>query len=426
MEGSREKIHIMGIRGSGASYVAVLAKAYGYDVEGSDQSPNSEFTNELNKLNIQIYNDFKEEYLTGLSKLLYSPAVIESGEGGSLIKAAHQRGIETLSWQQFVGRFLLKDKFVIGITGTNGKSTTTAMVGLILEAAGLDPAVALGAKIPLWERNYRIGHGRYFVIEADDAYRSFLNYPSNLMVITNILFDHPEFYTSRSDYQKAFEEFVSISKTDSVLITGSNTQISNPNGRTIKLANYQKFDLKIPGELNQENANLAFAVSQSLGIEPEIARRTLANFPGLTRRFEYKGQLGKTRVYEDYAHHPDAITKTLSAARDIFPDKKIMVVFQPHLYSRTKALFTDFVNAFKNSSVDRLLLTAVYAAREKDDLGVDLMQMSVEIGPKSSFIADLEHVVKTVKEIKEDFDILIVMGAGNINSIIPRVLNNHE
>lgn len=411
---SKARLHFMGIRGSGASAAAALALNNGYEVEGSDQAPKSEYSSYLTDKGVKIETSFDQVKLAAIDKLVYTPAVVESGQGNQLIKASRDKNIETLTWQEFVGRYLLKDKKVIGITGTNGKSTTTALIGLILEKAGLDPTVLLGAKVPNWQANFRFGSGGYFVIEADEAYGSFWNYPTDILVITNIQMDHPEFYKDFDDYQQGFQKFIELSKPNSVLVAGPQVALNNPNGKTIRLDTIPQFKLKIPGQYNLENAALATLACLQIGVDENIIREVCEAFTGLSRRFEFKGKHNNIEVYEDFAHHPDGIKKVSHAAKDKFPGKKIWIVFQPHLYSRTKALYKEFVTIFRSVAVDKVVLTKIYASRETDDLGLNMAKMAKEVGNGCLYLENNDQIFKTIEANSNEIDILLILGAGDI------------
>jgi UDP-N-acetylmuramate--alanine ligase len=236
--------------------------------------------------------------------------------------------------------------------------------------------------------------------------------------------DHPEFYKDFDAYKQAFEKFISNSQLNSTLLVGREVDLKNPNGKTIQLDTIPKFNLRIPGQFNLENAALATLACLQLGVDESIVRQTCEAFPGLKRRFEYKGRLSHMMIYEDFAHHPDGVTKTVAAAEEKFAGKKIWVVFQPHLYSRTKALEGDFIKSFQELTVDKIILTSVYAARENDDLGVNIAEMAKKVGKVCIFVEKPSEIVEMVRGNSNNIDILLILGAGDINRIVPELLRN--
>src|SRR3989338_6258714 len=204
----KEHLHFMGIRGSGISYAANLARLEGFKVNGCDKGSSDEFVRDLKKARIPIWEDHNVDHLDSVDLLITSAAIADLDPDNPELTEAEKRKIPSLSWQKFVAGYLMKDKYVIAIAGTHGKGTTTAMLGLIMEDVGLDPTVALGAVVPRWGRNYRKGNSKYFVIEADEFNDNFLNYNPDQIVITNIDMDHPEYFQDFDSYLRSFEKFI--------------------------------------------------------------------------------------------------------------------------------------------------------------------------------------------------------------------------
>ncbi|MFH1427854.1 MAG: histidine phosphatase family protein, partial [Patescibacteria group bacterium] len=272
-----------------------------------------------------------------------------------------------------------------------GKTTTTAMVAKLLEDAGLDPTVLLGAIVPKWKTNYRIGESKYFVVEADEFYDNFLSFHPDISVVTNIEMDHPEYFKDFASYKKSFEKFKSQSK--------------------------KVFD-KPKGKFNAANASLASQVGQALGIDAEIIRKSSAGFTGVSRRFEYIGEYNGAKVYSDFGHHPTEIKVTMEAAREKFPGQRILLIYQPHMFTRTKALFDDFVKVLKNSPADKTFVMDIYPSREKD-LGLTSSKQLVDSINKASvqYIGNTDETLKKLKpEIKPE-DIIFFMSAGDTDKL---------
>lgn len=406
------KIHIMGILGSGASAAAGIAREYGYQVSGCDLDQSSPFQSGL--VGIPVENTHSPAHLDKVDLLVISPAITSLDKSNPELVAAHEKGIKVLTWQTFVGEYLMKDKQVVAVTGTHGKTTTTTMIALILEKAGLDPTVILGAAVREWGRNYRVGQGNVFVIEADEFGDNFLNYHPDMAVVTNIEMDHPEYFQDFNHYFSSFKKFVDGMKDKSTLFTTDTVALINHRGETVKITP-QKFNLQILGAFNQTNATFAYLVALQLGVDSNLAKETLRSFPGAGRRLELIGEVGGVKVYDDYGHHPTEILKTTQALREKYPKAEIWLVFQPHMYTRTKYLFTDFVNALRNSPVDQVILTEIWQSREQNDYSVNSQQLVAAVA-KSSVrkIAKYTDIASYIVAHKKDEAIVVFMGAGDI------------
>jgi len=409
-----KRVHFLGIGGSGASAAAAIALAQGYEVTGCDLEPHNEFTTQFRKS--QLFKGHDPKHLSShigkgnVDILAVTPAIFSIDPKNSELREARKRGIEVLTWQRFLGEHLAKNKFVIAVCGTHGKTTTTAMIAKILEDAGLDPTVELGAIVPRWGTNYRVGKGKpalsgaegYFVIEADEFNDNFLHLKPDITVVTNIEMDHPEYFKDFEAVKKSFAKFKSQSK----------KIFDKPNPRLIK------FKLKVPGDFNVDNASLAFQVGLALGLDPGIIRRSLANYQGVGRRFEYIGQYQGGKVYSDFGHHPTEIKVTMQAAREKFPKNRILLIYQPHMFSRTKALFDDFVKVFKNAPVDKIFIMDIYQSREKD-LGLVTSKQLVKAVDKKSvyYIGSADQTLENLKPEIQNGDILFFMSAGDTDKL---------
>ncbi|MBI2330364.1 UDP-N-acetylmuramate--L-alanine ligase [Candidatus Daviesbacteria bacterium] len=364
-----KKIHFLGIGGSGASAVAAIAEAQGFKITGCDLEPNNEFTTQFNSLLV----GHDPSHLTNIDILATTPAIFSLDPNNPELVAAKEKGIPVMTWQQFLGEYLVKGKFVIAVAGTHGKSTTTAMIAQLLEDARLDPTVELGAIVPKWGSNYRIGKSKYLVVEADEFNDNFLHLKPDITVVTNIEMDHPEYFKDFEAVKSSFKKF--LLQTKSTIIANladpgvKQTLVLHPKGVNITI-DYSKhlidFPLQIPGQFNILNSSAVFQVGLILGIDPAVIKESLQNYKGVGRRFEYIGEYNGAKVYSDFGHHPTEIEVTINAAREKFPNQKIIMVYQPHMFSRTKALFADFVKVFQNLPADKIFIIDIYPSREID------------------------------------------------------------
>ncbi len=414
------KIHFLGIGGSGASAVAVIAQAEGFEVTGCDLSPHNEFT-KVFKEN-QLFTGHSPKHLD-CDLLVVTPAILSLDSDNPEIKKARQ----VLTWQQFLGKYLLKDKFVIAVCGTHGKSTTTAMIGQLLKDGKLDPTVELGAIVPKWRSNFRLGKGKYFVVEADEFNNNFLNYTPDIAVVTNIEMDHPEFFKDLNHYKESFKKF--LLKTKGTIVAN----ISDPNiaeilktlmkESPVKVIDYSKnkinFPLKVIGEHNKLNAQAAIQVGLLLGIKP----LNLEKFKGIGRRFEYLGQYKGADIYSDFGHHPTEIKTTIGAVREKFPDRKLWVIYEPHMFTRTRAFFDDFVKVFRSIPADQTIILDIYPSREIDTGKVKSWQIAQSVKKPNVRYNGPEEIKETLnKEVRKD-DILLFMGAGDIDKLAKKLAN---
>lgn len=424
-----KRVHFLGIAGSGASAAAAIAKAQGFEVTGCDTNPVNEFTTDFEKGSIK--GGHSKTHLENVDILAITPAVLSLDPNNEELVVAKEKGVEVLTWQQFLGKYLIQDKTVIAVCGTHGKSTTTAMIGKLLTNAGLDPTVELGALLPYSGRNYRVGNGKYFVVEADEFNDNFLSIKPNITVVTTIEMDHPEYFKNFQDLKNSYENFLLQTK-DTIVANISDVSIAEilktlMKESGVKCIDYSKnelnLNLKVPGSFNQLNASAAFQVGLLLGIDPKIIKDSLEGFTGIGRRFEHLGQFKEAAVYSDFGHHPTEIKVTMEAAREKFPDKEIWLIFEPHMFSRTKALFDDFVRVFKKLPVDKIVITDIYPSREVDT-GLIKSQHLVDSTKKENVIYASGEELKEIlfKEIN-DGDVVFFMGAGNIDTLARKLVS---
>lgn len=427
------KVHFLGIGGSGESAVAAIAKSQGYEISGCDKDLNSEFLKPFKDINIS--QGHSRRHLEGAQQalLVITPAILSLDPNNEELVEARILNIPVLTWQQFLGKYLLKDKFVIAVAGTHGKTTTTAMIAQILVDSGLDPTVELGAINPKWGSNFRIGKSKYFVLEADEFNNNFLNYQPDLSVVTNIEFDHPEFFKDFKRYSESFVKF--LTQTQKKIFANLSDPVESkllhfhPKGVRQNMEEIFKpivdysdklidFPLKVVGDFNKLNASAAFQVGLTLGIDPNLIRNSLMNYAGVDRRFEYLGKFKGADIYSDFAHHPTEVKVTLEAARKKFPSKRIWVIFQPHMFTRTKALFGDFVRVLKNAPIEQVSFVDIYPSREVDMGLVSSKELVEAIDKRNvSYLGSIKDVEGFVKNAARKEDIIIFMGAGDIDKI---------
>lgn len=425
MDTKKKAVHIMGILGSGASACAVIAKAQGYSVSGCDTSAYSEYKDELLTQGIHIDNLHNPAHLeVPIDTLIISPAIEKIAQDNFEYVTATRRGIPVLTWQSFTGQHLMENKFVIAVAGTHGKSTTTALIGLILEAAGVDPTVQLGAIVPQWQRNYRVGHGEYYVIEADEFNDNFSHYTPHLIAVTNIEYDHPEHFASEEVYRDAFRSFVQ-KLPEHAMVISPDPLVESFGSKTIEPFLPQDIVLPLIGAFNRENAAVAATVAKAIGVSDAVIKEVLESFSGLSRRFSLAGEVNGIPIYDDYAHHPTAILKTAQAAYAAFSDRKIWLVYQPHMFTRTQALLSDFVTTFTDVPVAEVLICDIFAAREPDTGIINSQDIVNRIQkPNVRYGGSLLNAENMLTQEVKTGDVIINMGAGDITQLSQELLKN--
>src|SRR3990167_1570284 len=350
-----KKVFFIGIGGIGISALAKMALSRGMEVSGVNDEESSKTLKPLVKEGVDII--FQKDFISLPEADLYIYSDAWLYRGPEIIKDAKNTNKPVMSYFEALGQFV-KDYKVIAIAGTHGKTTTTAMVAGILIDAGLDPTVVVGSFVKKFGSNFRKGSGKYLVLEADEYNRHFLNFNPFITVVTNIEADHLDYYKDLADVQNAFGQL--IAQTENTVIYNSKDTSTHVlvHDNKIKVVDYIKYldrvpKLSVPGEHNRKNAAAALAVADFLSINQKIAQKSLAEFAGTWRRLEKRGQTESgTIVYDDYAHHPTEIRASIEALRELYPErgerqKNITILFQPHLYSRTKMLFDDFAKSFK-------------------------------------------------------------------------------
>ncbi|MBI2552672.1 UDP-N-acetylmuramate--L-alanine ligase [Candidatus Uhrbacteria bacterium] len=516
-----QKIHCIGIGGIGVSALAQLWRAQGKQVSGSD-AEESEITKTLESDGIQVFSSqssvHSSQLLNGVNLVIYSDAVPEDHPERA---AARTRGIPELSYAQALGQVSCEFRTIV-VTGTHGKSTTTAMLGLILEAAGMDPLVIVGSKVREWGNsniripqmaapaNYadissvqsaaRSASARFFIVEGDDYRDHFLELSPYAVVVTSIEWDHPDYFRDLEQTVESFQKLVKKVPAEGLVVmneddAGCSILISRHPERsaeygvegshTLPSARYEisrfarndkvgekrityghsseifgTLQLQVPGEFNRYNATAAATAAMELGVPCEVAESAVRDFRGVWRRFEIVGTMsavhnspqpslnlregdrsipplkvrggrgsyessGEILVISDYAHHPTAIRETMKAAREAYPGRRLVLVFQPHQHSRTKHLFNDFVEVLKDAA-DLVIVSEIYAVKgrmEERDVNSRMLVDKITQMPPAPDYADvryggnLEETKQLLLQLAQPNDVVIVMGAGDIDNI---------
>lgn len=447
--------------------LAILAKEQGSKVTGSDTDEDFPTREILAKFKITPLSGFRRDNLINLPHL--PDLVVTTGAHGGLsnpeVQAAKEMGLRVLLHGQALSEFM-EGKKGICVAGSHGKTTVAAMIAHILFKNGLDPSFAIGCgSINSLGAAGHEGQGDYFVAEADeyvtdpgrDPTPRFFWLNPTVAVITNIDFDHPDAYRNIDEVKQAFLTFAQKLKKNGLLVAG----IDNENVKKIiplvkrpiltfgfsPMADFQisrvtcglqktwfnlkskkidlgQFSLSVPGKLNVVNATAAGVVANYLGISWLKVKETLTSFSGTKRRFEFMGTKGGVNYFDDYAHHPCQIKNTLEATRDWFPDKRIICVFQPHTYSRTKALFKDFAKSFTQANV--VILTDIYpSAREEFDPTINSRFLSMEIKKHQAnvhYLANFRDLINFLEKETKPGDIVMTMGAGDIYKIHDKII----
>lgn len=417
-------VHFIGIGGSGASAAVAIAQAQGFEVTGCDLEPNNEFTTVFKTSQLLKGHSASHIRSGKVDILAVTPAIFSLDPDNPELMEAKKLGIPVLTWQQFLGEYLTKEKFVIAVCGTHGKTTTTAMIAQMLEDANLDPTVELGATNPKWKTNYRVGKGKYFVIEADEFNDNFLHFKPDISVVTTIEMDHPEYFKDFEAVKMSFKKFLLQTK-GAVVANLSDPGVKeilashSSSGNTVIDYSIHPIDflLQIPGEFNKWNASAAYQVGIILKIDPQILQKSLANYTGVGRRFEYLGKFKEADVYSDFGHHPTEIKVTMEAAREKFPNQRIVLIYEPHMFSRTKVLFDDFVKVFKDLPVDKIILTDIYPSREVDTGLVTSKQLVEAVGNDTLVYHSKDQLLPSLKQHIQQGDIIFFMGAGDIDKM---------
>lgn len=449
-----KSIHFVGIGGIGMSGIAELLLNLGYQVSGSDLN-SSGITEKLRRLGGSIYKGHKAEWVKGADVVVTSSAISRSNPE---VVHAKEENIPVIMRAEMLAELMRLKKFGIAIAGSHGKTSTTSMVSWMLATAKLDPTIVIGGKVDALGGNAKLGEGEFLVAEADESDGSFLKLSPVIEVVTNIDLEHLDYYQDLNHIKATFIEFIdkipfygaaivclddeniadilpSIRKR--IITYGLTPQadvygesVHGQDGRmlfTVKTAKGELGTLNIapPGIHNVYNALAAVCVGLELELSFEEIKTGLDSYAGVDRRMQKKGEIGGVMVIDDYGHHPTEIRATLSAIKDAWPDRRLVVLFQPHRYTRTKALYKEFQTCFHRA--DYLVLTEIYAASEEPIPGVSgeiLLESTRRHGQKRTlYMPELKSMAEELLPRLEENDLVLTLGAGNIVTVGEQLLS---
>ncbi|MCD4818237.1 MAG: UDP-N-acetylmuramate--L-alanine ligase [Candidatus Cloacimonetes bacterium] len=443
MLGRTKKIHFVGIGGIGMSGIAELLLNQGYEITGSDLN-STKITKHLISKGAIITKGHDAKLLNDVDCVVKSSAVKDDNPE---VAAALAQKIPVIRRAEMLSE-LMRMSFGIGVAGTHGKTSTTSMVGMVLSAAKLEPTVIVGGIVKNFGSNNLLGKGKYIVVEADEFDRSFLSLSPIIAGITNIEADHLDCYTNLENVKNAFVEYANkvpffgsviaclddkgvqsiLPQIKKEIITYGLSRQANVRAANIKMKNFKssfdvlfnhyklgKINLNVMGFHNILNALLSVSVGIELDIDFSAIKKGLAEYSGVFRRFEFKGEKNGITLYDDYAHHPTEILATLEGIRES-TERRLITVFQPHLFSRTQDFHKEFGISFYYSDI--LVITPIFPAREQPIEGVTgklIADVAIQSGHKNViYIENNDDIVKIVKDLLQPDDLVVTMGAGNI------------
>ena len=452
-------VYFVGIGGSGMSSLVEILTAAGFRVSGSDRSK-SVYTDMLESKGITVFYGQRAENITdSIDCAVYTSAVPKDNPE---YIALQEKKIPCLTRAQLMGQIMKNYRTPIAVSGTHGKTTTTSMISEILLKAELDPTISIGGILKTIGGNARVGKSEFFVAEADEYTNSFLNFYPKIGIILNIEEDHPDFFKDLADIRRSFRKFAELLPADGFLIINSAIPDINEitEGLSCGIITYgtdpeadyysgditydemgcpsftlhnrgqepRQFSLQVRGEHNVSNALAAVALADLLSIDSGIVSGALHDYSGTDRRFEYKGTVGGVTIIDDFAHHPTEIAATLKAAAK-YPHKTLWCVFQPHTYTRTKALLKEFAEAL--TLADHIVLADIYPSREPVSLGMSLgihsemLQREIlALGKECHYFPTFDEIENYLLENCINGDLLITMGAGDVLKIGESLLGN--
>ncbi len=452
------RVHLVGIGGMHMSAIAQILLARGHAVSGSDLRP-SVLTERLAGLGAAVFEGHRAEHV-GAAELVVTTSAAASDNPE--LAEAERRGIPVIKRAEMVAA-LMEGAYSVAVAGTHGKSTTSGLIAYILHRSGLAPTFLVGGELVDLGTNASAGEGRHIVVEADEFDAAFLNYRPQLAVVTNIEADHLDFYGSVDRLAAAFAQFLSqvaprghiIAGADSASVRGLLERHSGSAGGlqtediqfygleqeatwtvadvapqeggghsfTVVRAGrpYGEFRTALPGRHNVGNALAAIAASRALGLPLEYVQRSVAEYRGIRRRFELVGEAAGVTVMDDYAHHPTEVKATLAAARERFPGRRLVAVFQPHTYTRTRYLLEGFRTCFEE--LDALIITDTYAAREEPGAGMTGSDLTPAIRkPAARFAGSFTEAAEAAAAELRPGDVFFTIGAGDVDQVAPMIL----
>ncbi len=457
VEAIPQRVHLVGVGGIHMSAIAHILRARGHTVSGSDLYL-SPLTERLEAMGVTVNRGHDAAHVGEAELVVYTSAAHE--DNPELVEA-RRRGLPTIKRAQMVARFM-EGRRSIAVAGTHGKTTVSSLIAFMLWQAGRSPTFMLGGEMIDLDTNAMPGEGPDFVVEADEFDAAFLNYHPDIALVTNVEPDHLDIYGTYERLKDAFRQFLSQVKPDGYIVAcrddpalraileeivrddvnfpvrvvsygldpsaewrAENISRKGVDGCAfvVKCGKqvYSTFETRLPGIHNVSNALGAIAVGSTIGLPLEVVRRSVAEFRGVRRRFELIGESAGVTVVDDYAHHPTEVRATLTAARDRFPGRRLVCLFQPHTYTRTRYLLDEFRTCFADCDV--LLITDTYAAREEPSAGMSAEQLAPEIRqPSARYTGDLDRSAAAVADLLKPGDVFFTIGAGDVEKAAPMVL----
>lgn len=453
---SAKRIHMIGIKGAGMTALAELLSQRGVRITGSDTDEVFFTDSILRALALPVKERFNPENIPPDADLIiYSTAYTK--ENNEELAAALEKDVAILSYPEALGA-LTREKLTIAVCGTHGKTTTSALLADTLAYCGKDPAAIVGSRIMSWGGNALTGNGDYLVIEADEYQNKLAHYDPFAVILTSVDYDHPDFFPDVESYERVFAEFVARIPAHGVLVycadsasvvrIAAQARCKTVSYGTLLGADFQvrdyvalpmnfvpekevlrqsftvrqgdqkigTFRLQLAGIHNALNATAVLALLQTLGLASDRTKSAFERFSGTERRFEFIGEHYGALVYDDYAHHPEEIKATLQAFRDLYPDKKLTVVFHPHTFTRTKALLTPFAQSF--DAADDVRVLDIYGSARETQGGVsaqELVDLINRFFPgKAQHVADTDILIADLQKTMGRQDVIITLGAGNV------------
>jgi UDP-N-acetylmuramate--alanine ligase len=442
------RVHLIGIGGSGMSGVARILRERGYQVTGSDRSA-SEVTESLENIGIRIHIGHHSDFLATTDTVISTYAIRDHHPE---IVEATERGIPIVHRADAL-RFISRGKKLVAVAGSHGKTTSTAMLATALHRAGIDAGCVNGGVVSEWGASSRHGESEWFVIEADESDRSFVIYDTDVVMVTNIAPDHLDFYGSVDAIFDAFEQFVMTPRSGAVLCVddeGVRTLISRIGSREylgygvsedadVRLVSWEQapvaggtvsysghtaqFRLAVPGRLNALNATGVIATMVAMGLSLEDAAAAVSGFQGADRRFQFHGEVGGIRVFDDHAHHPSEVRAALEIGRAVVGEGRVITVFQPHLFTRTLLMADSLAQAFSEGS-DHTVFVDIFGAREDPIDGVTTTLILNQMADASSweFEPDWDRACDAAIRAADPGDIILTMSTGDLYQIVPRLM----
>lgn len=449
-------VHLIGIKGAGMTALAEVLTKQGVVVTGSDTTEKFFTDAILERLDIRYTETFAPENIPiDAQAIIYS--TVYSKEKNPELAAAFEKNIPVFSYPEAIG-MLTQEKLTLAVCGTHGKTTTSALLAETLRECGLDPLAVVGGRILDRQGNALSGSGEYFVLEADEYQNKLEQYTPYAVILTSVDWDHPDFFVDVESYERAFCNFVAriprhgvlVYCNDSAAVTrvaesavcqkisygfleGSEYRVSGYRPEPMSFLSDQatakqsftvehnettlgSFRLRLAGEHNASNATAVVALTQFLKQDIDRVRTALGKFPGTERRFEYIGERYGTLIYDDYAHHPEEIKATLKAFRDLYPERRLRVIFHPHTFTRTRAFLTDFAQSF--DAADEIHILDIYGSAREQQGSVtseDLVNLINRFIPgKAEYAPSMTELIERMEKSMGKNDVIVTLGAGNV------------